>query len=103
MEKLKLGLESKIKNYRELTIFSKLNRKGFEVYKKGWPDFLAYNPNTKKIIFVEVKRTTASKPKPGWEKFESKSYKRGGGLSSHQIKVSEILSNFCEVWVVRVK
>lgn len=32
-----------------------LIKKGYEVYRNGWPDFLAVNPRTRKAFFVEVK------------------------------------------------
>lgn len=49
------GLVGRSSNVRELEVAASLISKGFKVYKKGWPDFLAFHPETEEVILVEVK------------------------------------------------
>lgn len=76
-----------IKNRREAKVSESLQAQGYEVYHKGFPDFLAYNPQTSKLLFVEVKR----KLRRPTEKM---------GLSAHQRRVIEILRKFHEVQII---
>jgi Holliday junction resolvase len=39
----------------ERKVVESLNEKGYEIYRGGWPDFLAVNPKTRKAFFVEAK------------------------------------------------
>lgn len=76
-------------NYREIKTFKKLKNKGYEVYHKGFPDFLVYNEKTNKLIFVEVKR-------------KLKRMTKKMGLSKHQHRVIDILKKFIpvEIWYI---
>lgn len=68
-------------NKSEKEIYDRLIEDGYEVYHKGYPDFLAYNQKTGEILFVEVKREYQRKEKRG-------------GLDKSQAKVLQILSQF---------
>ena len=50
------GMTGRSSNKYELDAAQKLITKGYRVFKKGWPDFLAFHPETKEIVLVEVKR-----------------------------------------------
>lgn len=76
-------------NLRESKILTRLLKKGFEVYHRGFPDFLAYQEETNTLIFVEVKR-----------KQRRKTHKMG--LTVYQRRVIEILKKFHKVYVVYV-
>lgn len=39
----------------EKRIIEFLNEKGYQIYRGGWPDFLAVNPTTRNAFFVEAK------------------------------------------------
>jgi hypothetical protein len=46
-------------NRVEFEVASELERLGYEVFRRGWPDFLAYKDG--KVRFVEVKPPNSSK------------------------------------------
>jgi len=71
-------------NKRELKILNELLSQGYEVYHKGYPDFIAYHPETEEVRFVEVKRQQR-RPTPKM------------GLSKHQERVIEILRKIARV------
>ena len=77
-------------NRREKEVGEYLENLGFEVYHKGYPDFLVYNPVTDEVSFVEVKR----KQRHNTEKM---------GLSSHQKRVIELLGKIADVKVEYVE
>lgn len=52
-------------NKREAEVYDKLIKEGYEVYHAGFPDFLAYNPGTNKIVFIEVKAESQRENKRG--------------------------------------
>ena len=62
-----------------------LKEKGYKIYRNGWPDFLAINPETQKAFFVEVKSN-------------------GDVLSKKQIHLHNLLLDFfhLHVMVLRV-
>lgn len=45
---------AKLKDSEKKALEALIN-KGYEIYRNGWPDFLAVNPKTGKAFFVEVK------------------------------------------------
>lgn len=45
----------RLENVAEITVAERLIADGYEVVRRGWPDFLAYNPDTGSVRFVEVK------------------------------------------------
>ena len=67
-------------NKREKQFQKEMLEQGFEVFSRGWPDFLVYDRENNKAKFVEIKR----KQKRPSEKM---------GLSQHQRNVLEILKN----------
>jgi len=53
-------------NVREKMAKKMLEKEGYTVYTKGWPDFLAYNLDTNMFKLVEVKDSSCySKPYHG--------------------------------------
>ncbi len=76
------------KNKREQTVTEKYLSEGYEVLKKGWPDFLFIKENN--IILVEVKRKQ-KKPSVAM------------GLSKHQRAMKDILSKYFEYIVEYVE
>ena len=76
------------KNRREREIAEAYLSEGWEVFHKGWPDFLMFKDG--KVLMIEVKRVQKKKtPKMG--------------LSSHQQRVKEILSKHHEYEVLYVE
>lgn len=71
-------------NESEKIIYDRLIEEGYEVYHKGYPDFLVFNPKTKKLSFIEVKR-------------EAQRKRKRGGLTKRQARVLQILNKFHEV------
>jgi hypothetical protein len=69
------------KNKREKRVAEEYAAQGFEVLHKGWPDFLVIKDG--KIRMIEVKRK------------QSRSTKKMG-LSKHQARMKEILSQHFE-------
>lgn len=63
-------------NKREAKIYDEYTKGGWEVFHKGFPDFLLYKNG--EIRFIEVKR-------------KQKRITKKGGLSPHQRRVKEIL------------
>jgi Holliday junction resolvase len=57
-------------------VVGSLHAAGFEVIRRGWPDFIAVHPVTGEVRFVEVKSTPNSH------------------LSLHQKRVAEVLLPF---------
>lgn len=47
-------------NYREKTVLKQLEAQGYEVFDRGWPDFLVRHRITGEVKAVEVKATTDS-------------------------------------------
>lgn len=64
-------------NPRERQFQEDMLAQGFEVYSRGWPDFLVYDRKRNKVKFVEIKRKQKPSPKMG--------------LSIHQKTMIEIL------------
>ena len=81
---------------REIKVQSQLIAKGFETFHTGWPDFLAFNPDTKEIKFIEVKsKKTVIK--------NGKKVVSLGKLKSNQKEVIEILKQLCPVEIVYIE
>ena len=77
-----------IKNIRERLVAERWKKNGYEVLKKGWPDFLCVKGS--EVVMVEVKRK---------QKRRSKKM----GLSRHQIRMKEILEKVCRYEVEYVE
>ena len=77
------------KNKRERIVYDELVSQGYEVYHKGYPDFLAYKSDTNELLFIEVKK---KQKKPSLKM----------GLSDHQRRVIDVLRKFIEVKIVYV-
>lgn len=69
------------KNPSELKVIRDLEKEGYEVLKRGWPDFIAFKGST--VRFIEVKRLTTSRGKLSRSE-----------LKPDQIKVADILKQF---------
>lgn len=65
-------------NKRERKVQQEYLKKGYEVYSRGWPDFLMYHQEKDELVLIEVKR----KQKRPTQKM---------GLSKYQQRVIEIL------------
>ncbi len=81
---MKLSSAKRIRNRRENIVLYELLQKGYEVFHKGYPDFLVYDEANNELSFIEVKRKQRRKTKKM-------------GLSKHQQRVIEILKKFHKV------
>lgn len=70
------------KNLAEQKFYDYATSKKWIVTKRGWPDFFCYEPETGKIVLVEVKR------------------KRGHRLKREQVVLLKLLSEYlpCYRW-----
>jgi hypothetical protein len=62
------------RNEHEIRVIGELEADGYKVVKRGWPDLIAFNPDTKRVRLIEVKP-----------------YGRGF-VSPHQFHVAELLA-----------
>lgn len=67
------GRKIRVPNKWEAQFVEEMLAQGWDIYRRGWPDFIAVKG--KEIRFVEVK------PPDGW-------------MSPHQIAIAKILSEF---------
>jgi hypothetical protein len=75
-------------NKREAKVYEEYKKEGWEVFHKGWPDFLVYKSGNLRMI--EVKR-------------EQKRPSKKMGLSKHQRRMKEILERFVDYRVIYIK
>ena len=81
---------------REIKVQSQLIADGFDTFRTGYPDFLAYNPKTKEIKFVEVKgKKTVVK--------NGKEVVSLGKLKSNQKEIIEVLKMLCPVEIIYIE
>ena len=80
-------ISKKPKNIREAIIYDQYLKDGWEVYHKGFPDFLMYKDG--KIKMIEVKR-------------QQKRKTIQMGLSKYQQRIKEILSQFFDYEIVYI-
>ena len=72
------------KNKCELVVVKELEYKGYEVFRRGWPDLIAIDKKTGKTRFIEVKPVTKK-------------------LKPYQLRVKEVFEKnnlVYEVWYV---
>ena len=77
-----------IKKERERIVCEKWESLGYEVLKKGWPDFLCVRGD--EVVMIEVKR-------------KQKRASKKMGLSRHQARMKEILSKLSRYEVEYVR
>ncbi|MCK5602662.1 VRR-NUC domain-containing protein [Candidatus Pacearchaeota archaeon] len=81
---------------REIKVQSQLIADGFRTFRTGWPDFLAFNPDTKEIKFVEVKSKKVVVK-------NGKEIVSFGKLKTNQKEVIEVLKQLCPVEIIYIE
>lgn len=87
MERKMKNIRFRTTNDKEIVAFNKLTDDGFEVIKRGWPDFLAIDWKNKIVKFIEIKP-----------------YKRGLKPAQRRVKEAfEMVGLKYELWHVKIK
>ena len=61
--KLNLCKSRRPRNEAERKFYDLVIKKGWKPVRRGWPDFICFNPKDNSVVFVEVKPRKISYPK----------------------------------------